>query len=53
VPAILDPADVTTGLTVHLADLGYAQTDYDDELTCRIPTPVEAQKPGSARASRS
>lgn len=44
IPAILDPADVTTGLTVHLADLGYVQTDYDDELTCRMPTPVEAQR---------
>lgn len=44
VPAILDPADVKTGLTVHLAERGYVQTYYDDELTCRMPTPDEAQK---------
>ncbi|RIQ18271.1 GntR family transcriptional regulator [Jiangella rhizosphaerae] len=43
VPAILDPADVTTGLTVHLADRGYAQVYYNDELTARMPTPDEAK----------
>lgn len=43
IPAILDPTDVTTGLTVHLADRGYAQEFYLDELTCRMPTPDEAK----------
>ncbi|WP_298323526.1 GntR family transcriptional regulator [Haloactinopolyspora sp.] len=43
VAAILDPADMTPGLTVHLADHGYVQEYYNDELTCRMPTPEEAQ----------
>lgn len=43
IPAILDPADVTQGLTVYLADQGYSQVYYNDELTCRMPTPEESQ----------
>ena len=41
-PELLDPSDVTTGITVHLADRGYAQKYYIDELTCRMPTPEES-----------
>jgi GntR family transcriptional regulator len=43
VPAILDPSDVVTGLTVHLADRGHVQTYYLDEITSRMPTPDEAK----------
>ncbi|MFK4084163.1 GntR family transcriptional regulator [Kribbella sp. NPDC020789] len=43
VPAILDPADVVTGLTVHLADRGHIQVSYLDEIASRMPTPDEAK----------
>ena len=43
VPAILDPSDVVTGLTVHLADRGHIQAYYLDEITSRMPTPDEAK----------
>ena len=40
---IAHPADVTQGVIALMADLGYVQVRFEDEVGARMPTPAEAQ----------
>ncbi|WP_099851645.1 UTRA domain-containing protein [Micromonospora sp. A202] len=43
VPELLSPKDIAQGTTRLLADRGYEQVAYEDEILARMPTPVEAK----------
>ncbi len=40
---IAEPHDIEEGTTRYLAELGFDQVGYHDELSCRMPTPDEAR----------
>lgn len=41
---IMEPGDITRGAGRILADRGHKQERFLDEITCRMPTPEEAQR---------
>ncbi|WP_330463839.1 UTRA domain-containing protein [Micromonospora zamorensis] len=43
VPELLSPKDIAQGAIRLLADRGYEQVAYEDEILARMPTPVEAK----------
>jgi GntR family transcriptional regulator len=44
IPEILNPADVPRGVIALMADRGYVQVRYTDELTWRPPLPDETER---------
>lgn len=38
------PADIPQGVIAYMAELGYPQDHYQDELMTRMPTPYEAER---------
>ncbi|MEU8333439.1 GntR family transcriptional regulator [Micromonospora sp. NPDC048839] len=43
VPELLSPKDIAQGTTRLLAERGYEQVAYEDEIMARMPTPAEAK----------
>ena len=41
---IEDPADITQGVIAYMAELGYVQVRFRDDLKMRMPTPDEAER---------